>query len=759
MGIVHRDLKPANVMLTRSGVKLLDFGLAKQASAVAAAGAGDDAMPTRSSPPGPEAEPLTARGTILGTFQYMAPEQIESQPADGRSDIFAFGAVLYEMITGVRAFHGKTQASLIGSILKDEPPAMSTLQAFSPPALDFLVRKCLAKDPEDRWQSARDVVSQLEWIAQSGSQATAVTATAKRGARFHHHLGWFMAAALAIALPMVTWFVSHRPVDSRDVRFLIAVPESTNPYLASVSPDGRIVAFVAVAQIGEQPRLWVRPFDATEARPLPGTDNAWSPFWSPDSRTIGFGAGGVLWRIDALAGTPRRLCDVPPPVDFSGGTWNQDDTIVFSSGTGLYRVDATGGQPVSLTTPDPTREETAHWFPSFLPDGKHVLFMASGTTPENSRVDVLTLDSASRTRVIDTSSMVAYVEPGYLIYQAAGTLMALPFDAGRLRARGPAIVIGEKVLANASGRAAFAVSANGTLVYKAPSPRPPAQLQWFDRKGAPLQHVIPEFWGSGLALSPDEKRLAYRLQDPATGTDNIWIVELASGVPTRITNDSSDEEDPAWTPDGRALLYWSDRAGKNGLYRRTLGSSTDELLYESPAPVFLGDVARDGTYVLTHDVRSIGALALLERRPLRKLFEAKSIKDEPHFSPDKRWVAYSSDETGRLEVWVASFPSFDGRRQVSLGGGGVPWWNANGRELFYLSLDRKLMAVPVQSGPDPTFGAPTTLFETSIEAPTFIEAQYVVSGDGQRFLVAAQTAKPSASAPTVVLDWTKLLQR
>jgi len=759
LGITHRDLKPSNVMLTKAGAKLLDFGLAK-AQATSSVQTHDASLQTRTAPsPAPDT-PLTEKGTILGTVQYMSPEQIEGQHADARADLFAFGAVVHEMVTGRKAFHGKTQASLIASILKDDPPPISSIQKLSVPALDFVVRKCLAKDPDDRWQSARDVMSQIEWIAQSSLQTETAAASGQTSKiRRRERLAWLIVGALAVlsAVAVGTSVYLARPAKESDVRFEIPTPGASQ-FAMTISPDGQLVAFVARAPDRNSNVLWLRPLASTGAQPLLGTEGAAAPFWSPDSHTIGFAAGTrTLKRIDAGGGLPRLICDIPAPHEFSG-TWNRDNTILFSSGVELLRVASEGGQPTVIATLDRSRSETAMWYPTFLPDGRHFVYSVQSTDPANTGVFVRSLDSPDRRRVLDAVSTAAYVEPGYLIYQNSGALMAQPFDATGLRLRGTPTRIAQSVTVNPdTGSAAFAVSAAGALIYRTGEAGQPTQLQWFDRTGTPLERVGEPGRFRGLALSPDEKRVAMTRPSADRGRSDVWTIQLATGVPTRVTFDPASDDDPVWSPDGLSLTFWSDRNGKYGIYRRILGSAADIVVHESSTPTYLGDWSRDGKFLLYHNVQGILALPMVgPRQPLR-LIESSYPKDEPHFSPDGHWIAYNSNESGSSEVYVASFPAADSQRQVSLGGGGVPWWRADGRELFYMSRDGKLMSVQVKLGPAAEFGVPTVLFQTPLSSPLLISAEYVVAANGQRFLLAVP-ARATTTSITVVLNWIKLLQ-
>ena len=549
------------------------------------------------------------------------------------------------------------------------------------------------------------------------------------------------------------------PGQSPDVRFEILTTHATASSL-SISPDGRLVAYVARAPDSNNDVVWLRPLAATVALPIPGTDGASAPFWSPDSRSIGFGARGTIKRVDAAAGMPRTVCDVPG-ADYFGGTWNQNNTIVFSSGVALLRVAAEGGQPTPITTLDRSRSEAAHRYPAFLPDGRHFIYSILSTDPANAGVYVGAPGVSDRQRVLDAVSLSAYAEPGYLIYQSSGALMAQPFDATRLRVQGTPVRIAESVATpfvtavhRFAGLAAFAVSASGAIIYRTGNARNlVSRLQWFDRTGKPLDRIGEPDVLWGLALSPDEKRVALTRRDAQQGRD-VWTVDLSTGVQTRVTSNPANEDDGVWTADGQALTFWSDRNGQYGIYQTTLGSSAESVVYQSPTPVYLGDWSRDGKYLLAHNVHSILALPKIGPREFLRLIDSPAGKDEPHFSPNGQWIAFSSDETGIPEVYVASFPEFDKRRPVSLGGGGVPLWRADGRELFYMSRDGKLMSVLVDPGPL-EFGTPTMLFQTPLESPTLISAQYAVTRNGQRFLLAVPAG---TMAPiTVVLDWTKLL--
>ena len=764
VGITHRDLKPGNVMLTKAGVKLLDFGLAK-ASGDAVAPTHPDVETRRS----PEAVPLTGEGHIVGTLRYMAPEQIEGRAADARTDVFAFGALMYELVMGRPPFQASSSAGLIGSILKDEPASPSSVRPSVPPALDFLIRKCLAKDPDERWQSARDLKSQLEWIAESltlaGSTSGVTAVPQTRSAPRSSARVWLAGAALLIAAVLagvVLWprTESAGPVAAPDVRFHIAVPPMPLPNFVVISPDGRYVAFVARKPSTSDVGLWVRPLDATAARLVPDTDDAYAPFWSPDSRGIAFASRGQLKRVGLDDLPAVTISTIPAPYDFSGGTWNRDGTMVFSAGGGLLRVRADGGDPVAVTSLDASRGESHHYFPWFLPDGRRFLFLARSSDPTHTGVYVGSLDApdtsaaTARQKVVDAHSMALFAAPGHVVYQNSGVLMAVPVNEKSLQVTGPPVRLAEGISFATGGRGAFSVAENGTLAYRTGESDPINQLTWFDRKGQKVATVGPPTSVRQLLLSPDGKRVAIDRRDPAIGTYDIWILELANGVLTRLTFSPGEDGDPTWAPDSQSIAFFSNRE-KPGIYVRRLGTEQDQRVLEAEQ-AYLMHWAPDGG-LLFHNRLTISGLMVGKSGPPKLLFESPFNKDEAHVSVDGQWVAYNSTESGRLEVHAASYPAFQQRRQVSSGGGGAAWWRADGRELFYLSVDGKVMSVPVTPGPTPEFGTPTALFQSPLTTPNLDMDEYAISGDGQRFLM-LDRVDSSTTPITVVMDWRKLMR-
>jgi Tol biopolymer transport system component len=749
LGVVHRDLKPGNVHLTRSGAKLLDFGLAKSAMPVAA-GFPLGATTTADLAP-------TAHGTILGTFQYMAPEQIEATAVDARTDIFAFGAVLYEMLTGRRAFDGRSQASLIGAILKDDPPPVSQVQPLVSPLLEHVVQTCLSKDPDDRFQTAHDLLLQLRWIAEDGSAVGApAIVVAKR--RRHERITTVAFVGVILLLigtliPASLYFL--RPVDQQQVQFAVAMPERAAPLLIRVSPDGRIVAFVAPASPGSRGVLWLRPLDSIDAQPIAGTEGAFAPFWSPDNRHIGFTADNKVKKVSVDGGPPQSLCAT---LGFANGTWNNDGLIVFSDGKILRRVSAAGGEPVAVTQLD--QQEGNHRWPYFLPDGRHFLYTTFGLQPDKHAIMIGSLDSPERIRLIDSESMAAYAPPGFLIFQRSGTLLAQPFDAKQLRLTGDPVRLAEDVANVAlSGRAAFDVSHNGVLVYRTGQPGGRiVALTWYDRKGNALGTVGEPGPYTQLRLSPDDKRVAVSRLDPKIGTWDIWTLELANNIQTRLTFDPAHEQNPTWPPDGRSVVYTSQRMGRFDFFQKTVGGTTESNVFESEdRPKYSDDVSPDGRFLLYHTQTVLYALPLDgDRKPIA-LDRTPFKKGEARFSPDGRWVTYESSESGLTELYVASFPAFDQRWKLTAHGGAVPRWRSDGKELFYVSLDRKLMAVDVK--PSMEFGVPRLLFEAPLVNMNGYDL-YGVTRDGQRFLFPTFQRDTAPPRPiTVVVNWTAALKK
>ncbi len=741
-GIVHRDLKPGNVMLTKSGAKLLDFGLAK---AMAPAG------PRGSLTSLPTQQGLTQEGTILGTFQYMAPEQLEGKEADARTDIFAFGCMLHEMATGRKAFSGASQASLISAIMTGETPSIASVQPMSPPLLDRVARKCLAKDPEDRWQNAADLGSELKWIGEGGSQAGVPAPVAVRR-RSRERFAW---AAALLAAAAVAWMLGlrSRPPNAAPIRLSLPAPEKTNFGPGSaLSPDGRSLVFVATQ--GEKRSLWLRLLSGFEARPLSGTDGAVNPFWSPDNRFVGFFADAKLKTIEVATGAVKSLCDMTALEPFSAGSWNKEGVIVFSpdAHSPVYRVSAAGGVPTQVTELGKAQKEGAHLFPEFLPDGRHFVFWVLGG--EKDGIAISSLDSKEKKLLIPRASRAVYAPPGFLLFVQGETLMAQPFDAARLRLSEEPLPIAERV------DWYFSTGSHGLLAYRSGA-IDARQLRWFDRSGRELAKVGKpgDYWEP--SLSPDGTRLALGIGE-YTPVGDIWLLELARGSFSRLTPHPNDDVTPVWSPDGKEIAYSSNPNGHFDLYKKDAGGAGgEELLFLSSKDKFPGDWSRDGKYLIYYDIdpktkSDLWVLPISGERKPTLFLQTEFNETNGVFSPDRRWVAYNSDESGAMEIYVRPFPPSRGKWQVSTAGGGQPAWRSDGRELYYVAPDRKIMAVEVKPGGDFSAGLPMALFEAPIriEGITESHSAFAVSADGRRFLVNA-IAEEAAHVPiTVVVDWT-----
>jgi serine/threonine protein kinase len=764
-GIVHRDLKPANVMITKSGVKLLDFGLAKAMTPAAPAGS-LTALPTQ--------EGLTQEGTILGTIQYMAPEQLEAKVVDARTDIFAFGATLYEMATGKKAFSGASQASLISAIMTADPAPISSVQPMSPPALDRVVKTCLAKDPEDRWQNAGDVAKELKWIAEGAPQAGLPSPNLARA-----RVAWsaFAVAALAALLGGFL-LLRQRREPARMFQSSILPPPNTQfspPSPMAVSPDGRRIAFVAQPPEGAS-LLWVRPFDAPSAQPLAGTEGAYFPFWSPDSRFLGFFAAGKLKKIEASGGPAQTLCDAPFGY---GGTWNRNGVILFvpSDGDSIRRVADSGGAASPVTRVDDSKGETSHNWPLFLPDGRHFLYLgflgrASPGQRELFGVYLGSLDSKDRRLLMHAQANVAYApsaawsSQGHLLFLQDRTLLARPFDAEHLQFTGESFPVAEQVnFFGAVDSAIFSVSENGILAYQPSAGGELSRLLWFDRGGKQLESVGDAADYDHPRLSHDGRRVAVVVSDPQTANADIWIYDLSRRVSTRFTLVPAVNLAPIWSPDDSRIVFASNRKGVHDLYQKAAsGAGNDELLLSSAVASIPLDWSREGGLIAFRSVdmkpktgSDIGVFSVADRK-MTPFLSTPFNEGLSQFSADGRWMAYVSDESGRKEVYVQAFPASSGKWQISSGGGSQPRWRRDEKEIFYIAPDKKLMAVEIKAGSGFEVGVPRVLFNTQIKVtdPFF---EYDVSADGERFLVNTVAAEERSKPITVVQNWTAGLKK
>ena len=754
LGIVHRDLKPSNVMLTKTGAKLMDFGLAKEFGPVSLAAALTEMTA--------EQAKLTVEGTIVGTFQYMAPEQLEGKEADARTDIFALGEVIYEMATGQPAFAGKSRASLIAAILSSEPQPMAALQPMTPPALERVVKKCLAKDPDERWQSASDLASELNWIAAGGSQ-TQETGRVPAGRGRFERASWLLAATfflLLMAAGAAWWAASNRRPHA--MYFHISVPFAANDL--ALSPDGRILALIAYSAQANNYALWTYEVGGRQTISLNGTQGASYPFWSPDGKSIGFFADGKLKKVDVAGGQIQVLCDAP---NGRGGAWNRDGVIVFTPDGygGLFRVSSWGGLPVEMTQPDPARFESSHRWPVFLPDAKHFLYLAvnfSGKL-ENNALFLGSLDSKEKRSLVSTSANAAYAEPGFLVYLRDKTLVAQRFDPRRFLLSGEPHTLSDEVLYFPTvDRAVFSVSSAEVLVTQTGRGASISQLTWFDRSGKPGGAVgVPGSYDN-LRLSLDGRRIAAGQTDPDGRKTDIWINEPARNTTTRLTFGPSAHQTPIWSPDGRQIMFSLNSSLNTQLYLKNADGSGSEEEVADLGAVLVNpwDWSRDAKYVLVRKANELWYLSWPER-VAKPLLQAKWTVRNAQFSPDGRWMAYASNETGRMEIYVSPFPSGSGKWQVSTGGGEEPRWRQDGKELFYLSPEGKMMAAEVKTGASFEAGSPVALFQTHRRQP--ISAldffSYDVSGDGQRFLIATKVDEANAAPLSVLLNWASEMEK
>jgi Tol biopolymer transport system component/predicted Ser/Thr protein kinase len=756
-GIVHRDLKPGNIMLTKSGAKLLDFGLAKAAGPAGPA-SGLSMLPT--TPPN-----MTAQGAILGTFQYMAPEQLEGEEADARTDIFAFGVVLYQMLTGRPAFAGRTQASLIGAILKDEPPPIHHL-----PLLDHIVRRCLAKDRDARWQTAGDLTRELRWVADVGvgKAFPAAGSGAPRRAR-REWIAWAVAAAaVALAIAASTrLYLTPAPAAAPVLRFSVALPEGwvvdeapgTGPL--ALSHDGRRLAFVAFQGSGAR-TLWVRDFGRMDPWQLAGTEGAAQPFWSPDDRSLGFFAGGKLKRIGAGGGggTPVVLANA---ADARGGAWGAADVILFAPAVGqpLMRIGAGGGQPAPVTKL--AGDDRAHVRPLFL-DGHRFLFTAIGREGRSEMAG--SLDSAEQTKVMDGAWVPVNRSRDYLLFVQGSTLMARAFDAGRMTVAGDPLPVADNVKVLGPGTtnpvAIFSASESGVIAYQSSLSRSMHQLTWMDRAGRQMATLGDAAQYQSVEMDEAGAHAAVAVLDPVQGTRDIWLFDLASGVRTRFTFSKDEERSAVFSRDGSRVAFNSGPLAAYNLFAKaTNGAGAIDTLLSDDHSKDPMSWSPDGRYLLYRESVGRGSNNIWvlptfgDRKPF-PLLNSDANENYGRFSPDGRWIAYESDEAGRSEVYVAPFPATGAKWQISGAGGTLPRWRRDGKELFYVTLENVLTAVDVDgSGAGFQAGASHALFP--LHPPLQPGYSYAVSADGQKFLVNTDRSTPAPL--TVIMNWTSALRK
>ncbi|MGD8922581.1 MAG: protein kinase [Candidatus Zixiibacteriota bacterium] len=754
-GIIHRDLKPANIMLTPDGAKILDFGLAKLSV--------PDHKDGRSTTV-TETTPLTGEGQIVGTMQYMAPEQLEDGEVDTRTDIFAFGATLYEMLTGKRAFQGKHQTSVIASILKETPASVSEVRPLTPPNLDRIVRKCLEKNPDARWQSAGDLADELRWVSESRSRPDLAASSGEKAGGFRFSRSMAVAAAIVVVGILVVLFLrtGNAPEDGRVRRLVVPVAGTGSAHWPRLSPDGRYLAYRAKDSSGQTLQIWIRPLNSLEARPLPGTERAGRPFWSPDSRSVAFFQHGVLKQMPISGGPARTICRYRTGAD---GSWGKDSIILFDHrgyNHSIMQVPASGGTP-SAATSQAAQDNWRGW-PWFLPDGRHFLYLEDdslATPTSNMLLKVTSLDSDFERELIRVDSRVEYAEPGYLVYVRDNILVAQPFDADKLSITGEPITI-DKGISVWNWGANFSLAHDGTLAYqKGAVLENWNQLVWLDYSGKVLDTIGRQQLYRDIALSPDGRRLAFSQMDEGEGTEDIWIYDLDRKIPTRLTHSDAKDIYPGWSQDGEYVIFSSNRNGRYQIFeKRANGIADPELIYSNPDSAEItgfGAPANRGNLIYIFRLTNVWSYGVLD--PGGDPDSAQFFKmnfNEYTFgaSPDGRYLVYASDESGDWQIYVREADSAGRKWQISADGGQDAVWSRDGSELFYMENDGKtIVRVPVEWQGGFQAGRPQRLFTTGIQNAGLKRLRFSPSPNREQILVNTVVRRTLESDFIVVLNW------
>jgi eukaryotic-like serine/threonine-protein kinase len=741
-GIVHRDLKPGNVMLTRTGAKLLDFGLAKSMSAAPSV---EDAT---------QHKPLTQEGTVLGTYQYMAPEQLAGGETDSRTDIFALGVVLYEMLTGRRAFDGQSRTSLVAAIIGGEPRPLRELQPMTPPALEHVISKCLEKDPEHRWQSAHDIADELRWISEAGSQAGIATTVGMRR-KSRERIGWVMNLLTAVvAIAATAWFVTSRAPVHPTSQSSIAMPEGMRLALnsgAAISPDGQTIA-AALDDLRGGRAIWLRPLGGDSFRRIDGTEDAAYPFWSPDSKQLAFFAAGKLLTVDVTGGVPHVICDAPGP---RGGSWSSNGTIVFApalDGT-LMKVDAGGGTPQPVTQLAP--EERAHRWPWFLPDGKHFLYVGMAAPGVGSGIYRASIDDPRKRDLVVNAQSAMALSGDYLFFGRNGGIVAQKFNARKGTVGGPVIQVIDGVAINERLSVLFSISSNGTMIAQRGPGFVSSQLIWVERNGTQSGTITGRELFFSPRLSADGSRLAVDRSNLRDGQGDLWVYELTRDVATRLTFHPENESGPAWSPDHRYIYYHRGNQGMSAIERVAAGGTGEvETLLSSEEEKRLTHVSRDGQWLL-FDVLAGTTLADIwvystAEGTAKPWLATRFAERSAELSPDGKWIVYQSDESGQNEIYVREFPESSRKWLITSGGGLMPAWRGDGREIFYVSPAGKMMAVAFTPGQEVETKPPEVLFDAGVRLHPI--RQYDVTPDGSRFVLNRIDQAPSQPL-VLITNW------